>query len=224
MEQFVRLDAAGVRLGVATGRGGSAGRDLRAVLPTEMHPRVLMGYYNGGHLASLDVDIKEERPAEDPDISATAEWLRSRDDLFVGTGYDIGPLQIMIDAGIVRQPHRFRRDMAECPAVVSGRVRVTESGHSFDIVTAAATKLRVVIAIRQGIPMEMEVLCFGDSGSSTGNDHALLAHPYGISVGEVCGTPRGCWSLFGDNPTGPRALLRRSACSGTLSAGWGDSS
>ncbi len=207
VEQFVRLDAAGVKLGVATGRGSSAGKDLRAVLPPEMHPRVLMGYYNGGHLAPLEVDIKREPPAENPAISETAEWLRSRDELFVSPGYEVGPLQIMINAELLRQSYRFHRDMAECPAVSSGRVRVTGSGHSFDIVPAAATKLRVVEAIRQAIPKEKEILCFGDSGSSMGNDHALLTHPYGISVGEVCGMPNGCWSLFGDHPTGPDALL-----------------
>lgn len=207
IEQLVRLDAAGVRLGVATGRGNSAGKDLRAVLPPEMHSRILMGYYNGGHLTPLEIDIEREPAPDDPAISETAEWLRARDDLFVSAVYKVGPLQIMINAALLRQPYRFRRDMAECPAVSSGRVRVAGSGHSFDIVPAAATKLRVVEAIRQTIPKEKEILCFGDSGSSSGNDHALLAHPYGISVGEVCGAPDGCWSLFGDHPTGPDALL-----------------
>ncbi|PJN93802.1 hypothetical protein CNY89_18325, partial [Amaricoccus sp. HAR-UPW-R2A-40] len=96
IEQLVRLDAAGVRLGVATGRGNSAGKDLRTVLPPSMHPRVLMGYYNGGHLVPLDVDIAREPPADDPAILKTVEWLRFRDDLFVSTGYKVGPLQIMI--------------------------------------------------------------------------------------------------------------------------------
>lgn len=207
VEQLVRLHAAGVRLGVATGRGNSAGKDLRAVLPPDMHPCVLMGYYNGSHLAPLDVDIERDPPANDPAVSETAEWLRSRDDLFVSTEYKVGPLQIMINAELLRQPYRFRRDMAECPTVNAGQVRVTGSGHSFDIVPASATKLRVVEAIRQMIPKEKEILCFGDSGSSSGNDHVLLAHPYGISVGEVSGAPNGCWSLFGDGSTGPDALL-----------------
>ena len=207
VEQLVRLDAAGVRLGIATGRGGSAGRDLRSVLPPEMHPRVLVGYYNGGHLASLEIDIKKDPPARHAAISEVAEWLSHRHDLFVSTGYDAGSLQITVDAGLLHHPYRFRRDMAECPAIASGRVRVTGSGHSFDIVPATATKLRVVEEIARTVPRGKEILCFGDSGSATGNDHALLTHPYAISVGEVCGASNGCWSLFGDYPTGPDALL-----------------
>ena len=208
IEQLVRLDAAGVRLGVATGRGNSAGTDLRSVLPAEMHSRILIGYYNGGHLAPLDVDMETVPPPGDPAISETAAWLRSRADLFVSTEYKVGLVQIMINTELLHLPYRFQRDMAECPAVDSGRVRVIGSGHSFDIVPAVATKLRVVQAIKRAIPKDKEILCFGDSGSSSGNDHALLAHPYGISVGEVCGALDGCWSLFGHYPAGPDALIK----------------
>lgn len=207
IEHLVRLDAAGVRLGVATGRGNSAGKDLRSVLPPEMHCRMLIGYYNGGYLAPLEVDIETAPPPGDPAISETAAWLRSRGDLFVSDEYKVGRLQIVINTELLRLPYRFRRDMTECPVVSSGRVRVIASGHSFDIVPAIATKLRVVQAIKRVMPMDGEILCFGDSGSSSGNDHALLAHPYGISVGEVCGALDGCWSLFGDCPAGPDALL-----------------
>lgn len=207
VEQLIRLDAAGVRLGVATGRGNSAGKDLRKVLPPEMHPRVVIGYYNGSHVVPLDVDIEREAPPGDPAIAKTAEWLRSREDLFVASEYKVGRLQITINAELLRRPYRFRRDISECPLIRSGRVRVTGSGHSFDIVGATATKLRVVEAIRAAIVGEKEILCFGDSGSASGNDHELLSHPYGISVGEVCGAPNGCWSLFGDHPSGPDALL-----------------
>ena len=36
----------------------------------------------------------------------------------------------------------------------------------------------------------------------------MLAGPYGVRVGTVCGSLVGCWSLFGDEITGPGALLR----------------
>lgn len=207
VEQLVRLDMAGIRLGIATGRGNSAGKDLRRVLPPDLHPRIVMGYYNGSHLAPLDVDIESDPPVGDPVIAATADWLRSRKDLFIASDYKVGGLQLTINAELLRRPYRFRRDMAECPLVQSGQVRVTGSGHSFDIIAARATKLRVLETIRQSIVPEKEILCFGDSGSANGNDHALLSHPFGISVGEVCGAPNGCWSLFGDQPSGPDALL-----------------
>lgn len=221
VEQLVRLEAAGVRIGIATGRGNSAGKDLREVLPVRMHPRILMGYYNGSYLVALDVDIEHEPPPSDPAIAEAAEWLRSQEDLFVSPEYKIGGLQITINAEVLRQPYRFRRDMAECPLVRSDRVKVTGSGHSFDIVASSTSKLRVVEAVRKAIGDEREILCFGDSGSTAGNDYALLAHPYGISVGEVCGAPNGCWSLFGDHPTGPDALLNALRALVPLPAGGG---
>jgi len=206
-DQLIRLDAAGVRIGIATGRGGSAGQDLRAVLPEAMHPRIVVGYYNGSHLATLDVDLDAQPPSADPAVEAAAAWLSGRADLFITPNYKVRGRQITVDAEVLRQPYRFRRDMFNCPAVREGRVTVIGSGHSFDIVASEATKLRVVAALRALVDDGQEILCFGDSGARTGNDYALLSHPYGISVGEVCGAPNGCWSLFGDFPTGPDALL-----------------
>jgi fructoselysine-6-P-deglycase FrlB-like protein len=208
LEQLERLDGAGARIGIATGRGSSAGRDLRAVLPKQMHQRVIVGYYNGGHIATLDIDLDEYPAPVDPIMAEAADWLQSHDDLFVTPTYKVGGLQITIDSRALRKPYRFRRDMLDCPAVRTGRAIVTGSGHSFDIVATTSSKLRVVSELRRVVARGSEILCFGDSGSRTGNDHALLSHPFGISVGEVCGTPDGCWSLFGDHSTGPDALLR----------------
>src|SRR3546814_9769834 len=41
--ELVRHDAHGVLLGIATGRGGSGGKALRAVLPADLHPRIIVG-------------------------------------------------------------------------------------------------------------------------------------------------------------------------------------
>lgn len=205
--ELIRLDSQGIKLGIATGRGKSAGADLRKVLPELMHPRVIMGYYNGSHLTTLDVDIAKERPSDSPVIAATAAWLASREDLFVSMRYDIKPLQITIDMQLLHHPYRFRQDLADCPTLISEEVRVTQSGHSFDIVASTASKLAVVEALKSSVP-NAQIICFGDSGTAVGNDHALLSSPYGVSVGEVCGSAAGCWSLFGGHPTGPDALLK----------------
>ena len=106
------------------------------------------------------------------------------------------------------RPFRFPLDMAECPLVSSGEVRISGSGHSFDVVPSTSCKSAIVDAVRRKINPDAAVLCFGDSGSRFGNDYTLLAHPHGISVGEVCGAADGCWSLFGRALTGPDALLK----------------
>lgn len=208
VDELVRLHHAGLAIGFATGRGGSAGEDLRKVLPAEMLPSILIGYYNGGHLRTLDVDIEQDHVMADPAITETAEWLRQRSELFLHQEFKHREVQITVNMDRLCHPYRFPVDMEACPPFKDGRVRVSGSGHSYDIIPATSSKLVVVEALRTQLPAQAEVVCFGDSGSRSGNDHALLSHRFGISVGEVCGSANGCWSLFGAGPTGPDAILK----------------
>lgn len=208
VDELVRLHRAGLKIGFATGRGGSAGKDLRKVLPADMLTSILIGYYNGGHLRTADVDIDHDHAAADPAIIETAAWLGGRGDLFHRLEFKHREVQITIDMDKLRHPYRFPVDLRGCAPFADGRVRVMGSGHSYDIVPTASCKLVVVEALKAALPASVEVLCFGDSGSRPGNDHALLSHRFGISVGDVCGAANGCWSLFGTGPMGPEALLR----------------
>lgn len=206
-DQLVRLHKAGLRIGFATGRGGSAGEELRKILPADMLPSILIGYYNGGHLRTADVDVDEDRAPANSAITETAAWLNERSDLFLCHKFKHREVQITVDMDKLRHPYRFPVDLEDCAPFAASLVRVMGSGHSYDIVPAASSKLSVVKAIKAELPVGVEVLCFGDSGSRLGNDHALLSHSHGISVGDVCGAANGCWSLFGAGPVGPEALL-----------------
>lgn len=206
--ELERLHRAGLRIGIATGRGSSAGRDLRTILDPSIHRDVLMGYYNGGYMQTLDVDTKTRRPQADPGIDEVIAWMEGRPDLFRGFERPEPGVQITLQMDNLTHPERFSIDARECPAVRDGRVRIVRSAHSLDIVVSRATKMNVVHIIAEGLSDGRAVLCIGDSGSRQGNDNALLSNLYGISVGEVCSTPNGCWSLFGDHITGPDALLK----------------
>lgn len=206
--ELVRLHRAGLRIGIATGRGGSAGEDLRKVLPADMLPTIPIGYYNGGHLRAAHIDIKGDPAEPDPGIAETAAWLDARPDLFVDSDIRKREVQITVDMAKLKHPFRFAVDMKGCPPFFDGRVRMTASGHSFDIIPATSSKKLVVEALRHEIESDAAILCFGDSGSRNGNDHDLLAHGFGISVGEICGAPNGCWAPFGKEPIGPAALLK----------------
>ena len=210
--ELTRLADQGVRVGVATGRGGSAGEILRSSLPVHVHPLVLVGYYNGGHLRTLDVDIRNDAPEPDPGISSVAEWLRASGLLLPGFKWRQAPVQITIEHAHLRNACGFVRALKGCPAVAAGLVRVLSSHHSFDVVPAVTSKLAVVRALRR--TADDLILCVGDSGSPLGNDYELLSEPHGTSVDAVCGAAAGCWSLFGEDPKGPDALLRllRSLC------------
>jgi hypothetical protein len=139
--------------------------------------------------------------------SKTAAWLEERSDLFTKHEFKHREVQITVDMDKLLHPYRFAIDLRQCAPFADGRVRVMASGHSYDIVPIASSKLVVVETIKAGLPLDSEVLCFGDSGSRPGNDHALLSHPFGISVGDACGAANGCWSLFGARPIGPEAVL-----------------
>lgn len=207
--ELTRLHRLGVRLAIASGRGGSAGERLREVFPPEMHSDVLMGYYNGGYIRSLDIDIREEPPRESPEIVETAAWLARRSDLFSKPFEgERCRVQVSIQVDHIADLERFHRELATCAPIASGAVRMTRSGHSVDLIPANSSKTNVAAQVAQDLAGDIVVLRIGDQGSRHGNDNELLSHPFGISVKDVCGREDGCWSLFGAALTGPDALLR----------------
>lgn len=208
IDELVRLHRAGLRIGIATGRGGSVSEDLRKALPSDVPASILIGYYNGGYLRTADVNIDDDPADPDPAVAEAAAWLSDSPGLFLDHKFKHRSLQITVDMDKLNRPYRFAVDLANCPPFSDGRVRVTGSGHSYDIVPSASSKLSVVDALKTQLPPGVQVLCFGDSGSRSGNDYALLSHPLGISVGDVCGSPSGCWSIFGFSPVGPAALVK----------------
>ena len=207
--ELVRLIDGGIAVGIATGRGGSVGEMLREQLPPRVHVLVVVGYYNGGHIRTLDVDIATDRPAQNADLLAVADWIVDRNLLTANRKLKRGFQQIMLNHADLIDPITFRAELERCHHVADGRVRVLSSHHSFDIVPQGTSKIAVVRAVLEqiGAP-EAAVLCIGDSGSPGGNDHELLSGLHGVSVDTVCGNVAGCWSLFGHDLTGPAALLR----------------
>jgi hypothetical protein len=206
MDELVRLVDCGVRVGFATGRGGSAGIKLREALPERVHASVLVGYYNGAHVRTLDIDIGGDRPAADLGVARVAEWIRGASVLRDGVDLEDGEVQVTINHSDVVDIAGFAARLAACPEVATGAVRVLSSHHSFDIVPNGTTKLGVVRQLAgdtRGL-----VLGVGDSGSPLGNDRELLSGPHGVSVGSVCGGHLGAWTLFGSKLRGPDALSR----------------
>jgi hypothetical protein len=209
MDELVRMVEGGVGIGFATGRGHSAGVKLREALPERIHSRILMGYYNGAHVRMLDVDIRQDPPPEDERVAEVASWIAGSG--LLRAGADIGPhrVQVTVDHTDVLEPARFAERLRDCPAVADGSVRIISSHHSFDVVPAGTTKLKIVEALvhQSGEPAGA-VLGIGDSGSPMGNDRELLSGRHSISVDSVCGSHQGSWTLFGADLQGPAALAK----------------
>ena len=209
IRELARLHNAGLAIGIATGRGGSAGEELRAALPGSMHSRIVMGYYNGGYLTALDIDIDKHPPPPDEAIEEVFQWLQRNRHFFRKYRPRNSRVQISLSVDDVESPERLLDEIQHCPALTRGAVKVNRSGHGIDLFRADISKRVVIEALAQDMEGDNSaILCIGDSGSRGGNDNELLSHEFGISVGSVCGTPGGSWSLFGDEVTGPAAVIR----------------
>lgn len=207
VDELVRLVQGGTVVGIATGRGGSLGEALRAVIPESHFDRIVVGYYNGGYVQPLSVDISKLPPARPALIDELVEWLKQSGDYPPNTRDS--PLQISITVSEVQNVPRLESRIAAFPGFADGRIRVAKSKHSIDIGVATNTKLNVTRAIAEKIgKSEIQALCIGDSGHAEGNDFELLGGGHGISVDAVCHRSDGCWSLFGDGLRGPAAVIR----------------
>lgn len=212
VEELVRLHAAGVTVAVATGRGGSAGEVLRTALPPDMHPGVIMGYYNGAHIAPLSVDITSAPPAPDEAVSRVAAVVATHRQIKPETKWKDSGVQLTITTEGMSDPAALVDAIRRCPEVKGGLVRMALSAHSIDIVSSATSKVSVIEAAGRRIRPDEEVITIGDSGGRGGNDNDLLSRSHGISVGTVCGRHDGSHSLLGRRIGGPQALVNVLRC------------
>ena len=200
-DELTRLADEGAVLGLATGRGPSAANELRASLPTRLHDRVLVAYYNGAAIRPLtdrQDPVVEVRCGEgslvtalqnDPMLSGT---VRSNA-VQISTGVRLG---IRIETG-AEQVGLLMRE-------IGVEAEVLTSGHSIDVCLAGQSKEHLVCAIRVSFGLgDGPVLRIGDRGRPPGNDWRLLDDPFGLSVDEVSGHPVHCWSL---TPAGTKGV------------------
>lgn len=200
----------GATVGIATGRGQSAGRELRAALPSKYWARVLMGYYNASDIALLGVDsAPDRRPDVDDTLADLLAALMSSPTISRHAAITPRRRQITLE------PH----DTASADdlwAAAEGMVlrhaagaRLVRSGHSIDLLAPGVSKLALVDAVSmlatgaKGAP----VLRIGDRARWPGNDAELLAGPDGVSVDEVSADPASAWNFAPPGVRGVEATL-----------------
>lgn len=208
VKELLRLHRDGVTIAFASGRGKSLGVSIRNAFPEEIARTLLIGYYNGSYLKYANVDIVEDRPTRSLIIDEIEEWFRGQDNLISPGAVTFGALQVEVNLTRVERPQFLQTAISSCPAIAEGRAKIVWSAHSFDIIPSSASKLRVVEALEENIETEQAVISIGDCGSVHGNDYALLNRVFGISVSAVCPDISGTWSIYGEEISGPDALLR----------------
>ena len=188
---LTRLWASGLRIGIATGRGPSAGRAIRETLPRTAWADIAIGYYNGGVVTTVSDD-------RDPIAAAAVDDALSRairhDPYFVGAEIRENVLQLTVQ---IKNPHAINHTIDRVRAMIQetgSSDRICASSHSIDIVRGGASKVSVVEAVSTGKNSGM-VLRIGDKGAWPGNDFDLLDSDYGLSVDLVSSHLQHCWNL-----------------------------
>jgi len=208
---LVRLLAAGVRIGIATGRGRSARRDLQKVVPNKYWPHILMGYHNGAELGSLaDETIPESANGSvHPTVEKALEMFRGQP--IVQRNLAIDPSHSQISLQWKSQVPGWRLGSLIAPLMPELKelgLQMVSSGHSLDLLAPGVSKKAVVSGLAESAGIALpEILAIGDRGRPPGNDADLLSHRPSLSVDEVSDEASTCWRLTPPMLKGPAATL-----------------
>ena len=193
-----RLLDLGLHIGIATGRGPSAGEAMRASLQQKFWDVIVIGYYNGNIVTHLSDESDPIAKNLSPDL-----LNRFSDDPVFSSAKIRGnsaQITIRLSGGLPTSEaiDRARQIMAS----TEEQAHVTTSGHSIDIVLGGAPKHNVVEAVSR-MSQGLECLRIGDQGRWPGNDAYMLDHPLGLSVNIVNSHLDHCWNL---SPAGVRGV------------------
>ena len=194
-----RLVGLGLCVGIATGRGPSAGKAMRASLDREFWDDIVVGYYNGGVIVRLSDD--RDPIAEGPPPQALLDRLRNEPG-FSSAEIRANNVQITIRLSDELPAEEAINHARRVIRATEEQARVLASSHSIDIVLGTASKGDVVEVV-SGIAQNRACLRIGDQGRWPGNDADLLDHPLGLSVNTVSRHLQHCWNLA---PAGVRGV------------------
>jgi fructoselysine-6-P-deglycase FrlB-like protein len=217
--EMLRILHGRLPLGVATGRGRSAGRDLRAVIPKELWGYVTIGYYNGAVIRELaDTGALDEPSHPSEELGLIHDTLQ-RDDS--GLKLTLRQHQLTVEAeGGLPEDRLWERVRALVDGLKLPLLRVLRSSHSIDVLDSSGTKLNVVDTVAT-LAKTPSILRIGDRGRWPGNDYELLASPMGLSVDQVGPDLSTCWNIAPEGLRGSRATLYYLRSVGVLDGlGW----
>lgn len=188
-----------VQLGIATGRGKSVKEELRDIIPSPYWKKVIIAYYNGGAIASLDNDAIPDVNIQ-ADSSLQSIYNKIKSVVPNVSNIELRPKQISMIFDGCNDPSIEIRIREICAH--HSNIKIWKSGHSIDIVTSDCSKLNILDYIKAPY-----VLTIGDSGGIEGNDYELLSTPYSLSVDKVSKSFDSCWNCSPLGINGPDATI-----------------
>jgi len=188
----------GFILGIISGRGKSLRTDLEKLFKGEekLMKNIVVGYYNGSDIGNL---TDKKRPDKSlplhPALKIIADHL-SKIDIFA----DHSPNQLTFKSDTTLEWNRARDILLnEIMLLDKDDITIVESSHSLDVIPRKLASKNHVIDHCKKLCREVGVaekaLCIGDKGQWPGNDYALLANEFALSVGEVSSIPDRGWNL-----------------------------
>lgn len=186
--ELKRLLQCGLLIGIATGRGKSVQKELRSAIPAKHWAQVLVGYYNGSQIITLNEEKLPETEVRADDQLRNVLALIEQD-----------PWVSHSSAKTEIRPNQISISGTECPItetwfhisriLVHARLphfKCLASTHSVDIVPVEVSKLNLVEHVSNIAACRADsVLSIGDSGLWPGNDSELLAHFPSLSSGSL---------------------------------------
>lgn len=206
-----RLVTSGIRVGIATGRGSSVRKDLRKLLPNSVWSEVLIGYYNGSDIATLQDDAHPHKDGTvDPTLSKFLS-IMDKEGYASDVQLTVRPKQITIE---------YPKDSGKKISILAyqhisqrygiNTIKILESSHSIDVVAPDVSKRNLVKTVEDYISkdgFQPQILKIGDKGRWPGNDFELLADEFSLSVDAVSQDFDGCWNIAPLGHRGEQATL-----------------
>jgi hypothetical protein len=210
-EALTKLLTSGVRIGIATGRGRSARRDLREVISRDYWPHILMGYHNGAELGPLGDEATPDSTNGSlaPAIAKALQLLENQPAIWRRLTVDPSHSQIGLQwKSKILGWHLSSLLQPLMPALHGLGLQLVSSGHSIDLLAPGVSKKGVILRLAESEAISLsEILVIGDRGRAPGNDAEMLSHRPSLSVDEVSDEASTCWRLTPAMLKGPAATL-----------------
>jgi HAD superfamily hydrolase (TIGR01484 family) len=197
----------GITIGVATGRGRSVQKSLRQVIDKEFWDSVIIGNYNGSIILPLMNDLSRFKEASSKTLRQAHDLITKDCILTEQVNIELRSKQISITpkTKLIRQP--IYKRILEILSQLRN-IKITQSGHSVDILDSDVSKTQVVEVLRKKInDGKSNILIVGDQGQYGGNDFELLSLPYSLSVDKISSSLLTCWNLAPIGVRGAEATL-----------------
>ena len=201
IRQFLRhLLENGIIIGIATGNGTYITKTLRDYFDKEYYDKVVVGYYNGGIICSLDKTI--ESTFSDLDIPLDFKLVKSFYEKQIPKDYiheeglycEQNPYELnFYPTGKNNSDYYFNQ--LKLFILNNTNLKIMESPHSIDVLPPWISKLDVCkyldfLGIKQS-----NILTMGDYGAESQSDYELLCRDHSLSVNNVSAAYNSCWNF-----------------------------